>query len=400
MMSRPITSFQKKTRGPKRVDIPGTRPSLHNNQLLISTGVPSLDGVLGDGVAVGTVTLVEADVANAFADLILRYFVAEGLTCDQPLFLSSTSPDRILNHIPQPIIYDPETKAKETGNSLNDVTSKDEELKIAWRYKNVKETEDGLRSGLGYGHYFDLTKLVPPSSLDPNLTEVVDLTKELDLADGSGDAKGYRDNFDHTLESCEKFLKQKGFLVASNVEAEKRRVCRVVIHSAGSPLWRSSGSSSAYLDPVALPKFFFRLKSLVRQSFAAAIVTVPTGLLTGRKDFTVVKSIEHLSDYAFKLKSFAGTDDANNPALKDYHGLFAILKLPRLNSLTRFTPPTFDLAFKLRRKRLTIEKLHLPPDMAETQEREQDESLAKKKPKKLAFGGGCGGMTGGSGIDF
>ena len=57
-----------------------------------------------------------------------------------------------------------------------------------------------------------------------------------------------------------------------------------------------------------------------------------------------------------------------------------------MNSLTRFTPSTFDLAFKLRRKRFTVEKLHLPPDLAETAEREQDETsqskgkAMKKKP--------------------
>ena len=88
------------------------------------------------------------------------------------------------------------------------------------------------------------------------------------------------------------------------------------------------------------------------------------------------------------------------PDFPDYHGLFQIVKLPRLNSLTRFAPSTFDLAFKLRRKRFTVEKLHLPPDLAETAEREQDESARSKGKSKKAsaavFGGGCGGMTGGS----
>ncbi len=39
------TSFQRK--GKKVIDIPGTRASLHNNQLLVSSGIPSLDNVLG-----------------------------------------------------------------------------------------------------------------------------------------------------------------------------------------------------------------------------------------------------------------------------------------------------------------------------------------------------------------
>lgn len=40
------TSFQKKTRS-KLISIPGTRPSVQNGQLLVSTGVTSLDYLLG-----------------------------------------------------------------------------------------------------------------------------------------------------------------------------------------------------------------------------------------------------------------------------------------------------------------------------------------------------------------
>ena len=36
------------------LQISGAKPSLYNNQLLVSTGVPSLDQLLGGGLAVGT----------------------------------------------------------------------------------------------------------------------------------------------------------------------------------------------------------------------------------------------------------------------------------------------------------------------------------------------------------
>ena len=42
------TSFRKKTVSPRHQQHPkGTRPSLHNAQLLVSTGVASLDALLG-----------------------------------------------------------------------------------------------------------------------------------------------------------------------------------------------------------------------------------------------------------------------------------------------------------------------------------------------------------------
>ena len=40
------TSFSKRVKANIR-QIPGTKPSLYNNQLLVSTGIPSLDAVLG-----------------------------------------------------------------------------------------------------------------------------------------------------------------------------------------------------------------------------------------------------------------------------------------------------------------------------------------------------------------
>lgn len=43
------TSFQKKSRS-KLVSIPGTRPSVQNGQLIVSTGVTSLDYVIGQFV--------------------------------------------------------------------------------------------------------------------------------------------------------------------------------------------------------------------------------------------------------------------------------------------------------------------------------------------------------------
>lgn len=46
------TSFKKKGSRGRAVYPSGTRPSLHNNQLLISSGVPSMDNVIGELIIV------------------------------------------------------------------------------------------------------------------------------------------------------------------------------------------------------------------------------------------------------------------------------------------------------------------------------------------------------------
>lgn len=85
--------------------------------------------------------------------------------------------------------------------------------------------------------------------------------------------------------------------------------------------------------------------------------------------------VRNIVDFALELESFAGTDREANPLFKEYHGLFHIRKLAALNALAVYTPETHDLAFKLRRKRLVIEKLHLPPELQDSEAREEDESI-------------------------
>lgn len=66
-------------------------------------------------------------------------------------------------------------------------------------------------------------------------------------------------------------------------------------------------------------------------------------------------------DNAVRIESFAGSSRETNPVYKNYHGLFHITKLSAICSLVPYVPPSLDLAFKLKRKKFLIEKLHLPP---------------------------------------
>lgn len=104
-----------------------------------------------------------------------------------------------------------------------------------------------------------------------------------------------------------------------------------------------------------------------------------------------------MSDVVISLESFAGSTKETNPIFKDYHGLLHIKKLPAFNTLVNQESLFSDLAFKLRRKKFLIEVtqlnifqlyasiiqmissssnfqiLHLPPELGETTQREQDD---------------------------
>lgn len=79
------------------------------------------------------------------------------------------------------------------------------------------------------------------------------------------------------------------------------------------------------------------------------------------QDDHLVKRLLYSIDNAVRIESFAGSSKETNPVYKDYHGLFHITKLSALYSMVPFVPPSLDLAFKLKRKKFVIEKLHLPP---------------------------------------
>lgn len=64
------TAFVKKKS--KTFVVPGTHSSLHNGLLLVSTGIPSLDDILGGGLPVGTVFLIEEDFYSRFSNVIVK----------------------------------------------------------------------------------------------------------------------------------------------------------------------------------------------------------------------------------------------------------------------------------------------------------------------------------------
>jgi len=116
----------------------GTKLSLHNGQLLVSTGIPTLDDVLGGGLPVGSVLLVEQDQANAYSQLVLRYFASQGaaslhqhtvVVSDTPLSWSSMLMgwrDLPAEALIQEISNGPQMEEEKAQAG--------DELKIAWRY--------------------------------------------------------------------------------------------------------------------------------------------------------------------------------------------------------------------------------------------------------------------------
>nr|Q566Y1.2 RecName: Full=Elongator complex protein 4; Short=ELP4 [Danio rerio] len=365
------TSFQKKTRS-KLVFIPGTRPSVQNGQLLVSSGVSSLDYVIGGGLAVGTLLLVEEDRYDSYSRMLLKYFLAEGIVCGHELFLASARdhPDQIMQELPSPILDDVASMKMSEGQSQPNDPDNPDTMKIAWRYQNQPRVQTALASSSRFGHYYDASKTMDPELLQAAKYHSFYQLQETPVTTGLSSLPS---PYLALLKSIQTLIQKEGF-DGSTPQLRGRNVLRVGLHSLGSVLWGDDvccKDNSAHCH--ALSTFLYALRGLLRTSLSVAMMTVPSHLIQSR---AVMGRIIRLSDTAIALESFRGSEKETNPLYKDYHGLLYVRQIPRLNCLTSEVPDTKDLAFKLKRKQFTIERLHLPPDLSETVSRVSKADLA------------------------
>ncbi|KAM6980943.1 elongator complex protein 4 [Aplochiton taeniatus] len=384
------TSFQKKTRS-KLISIPGTRPSVQNGQLIVSTGVTSLDYLIGGGLAVGTVLLIEEDRYDSYSRMLLKYFLAEGVVCGHELFVASAQdhPDDILQELPAPILDDLASPKQVEGmaSRQGDQDSSDL-LKIAWRYQNLPKVQTALASSSRFGHYYDVSKTMEPEVRQTAKCHSFYLPEHSAQA-RSNDKSPMLESYLAVLRSLQETIHKDGYDGASP-QSKTRNILRIGLPSLGSALW--GDDICCHDNPQhrhALTTFLYGLRSLLRSSLCVAVATVPSHLIQSR---ALMGRVTRLCDTAVALESFRGSERETNPLYKDYHGLLHVRQVPHLNCLVSKLPDHKDLAFKLKRKQFTIERLHLPPDLSETVSRVSRGELAGA----AMAGSACGSATSGN----
>ncbi|XP_040265450.1 elongator complex protein 4 isoform X2 [Bufo bufo] len=387
--ARAETSFRRKVRG-KLPAISGTRPSVHNGQLLVSTGVPSLDHILGGGLAVGTLLLIEEDTYSTYSNLLLKYFLAEGIICGHEVFVASASdsPHKILKDLPAPLT-DEIPRQDDKARVTEGPRSAEDTMKIAWRYQNLPKLESVSLSSSRFGHYYDISKSISPDLLQSAKTHSYYLPSIIPLDGTYGSSNEMACDYLQLLQSIQGVVHQGGF-DGSIPQKGQKNILRIGIQSLASVLWGDDVCTQEQPHNLhSLTRFLYALRGLLRSSLSVCVITVPTHLIQNK---AIIARVRNLSDTVVGLESFIGSERESNPLYKDYHGLFLVHKIPRLNSLISEGPDTKDLAFKLKRKMFSLERLHLPPDLSDTVSRSSKQDLAGST--KL-LSSGCGSAAAG-----
>ncbi|XP_050441586.1 elongator complex protein 4 [Adelges cooleyi] len=225
----------------KSLKLKGTKTSVTKNQILVSSGIISLDAVLDGGIPLGTIIFVEEEGHGRNADLILKHFIAEGVACDHSVLLASIelSPEQIMKDLPKPVQEDSDYKF-----------DANEDLKIAWRYKqNPIIDSKPYQTSSSFGHIFDMSIKVPIDELEnikcwPN-------------------KNSSQNSYSALLEHINEIITKGGFSI--KIPVEKRNILRITINHLCSPLWDTTD-----MDVIT---FVYKLRMLLRSSYATCLIT-------------------------------------------------------------------------------------------------------------------------------
>ncbi|KAH7924880.1 PAXNEB-domain-containing protein [Leucogyrophana mollusca] len=369
-----MSSFKRKAPSKQASLAPGTRFSPASlSTIITSTGIPSLDDILGGGLPLSCLLVVLApDSHSAYGELVQKYFIAQGLSCGHKICVADD--DAI--HLVKECMWTPGS-LQSTSTPPSRVEDEDDEkaiqhddkIKIAWRYEQMKRFQTTVSSATSsaddYCFTFDLTCRIPESVVDAAI--VAGKLTFLDVDSPHDQDVPVR-----------RIIQQiQDILVASSAA----QPVRMSIRALGSPQWGD-------LSPADILYFLHSLRGLLRRhphgcasvSFSPHICTDAWGGPGWQQ------KVGWLADAAIGMTAFGA-----NPSLislfPSHHGLLQIHTLPAPHSIL---PPSDrfsalrglsssaggaggtgenNLAFKCMRKRLIFETLHLDLEGGVTERR-------------------------------
>ena len=430
----------------------GTRPWINGNTL-ISSGNKDLDSILGGGLCLGTLTLVEEDRFSDHALLLAKYFVAQGVSGQQYCLVvgaegsKAALEETFVTQLPFDLTYkriqQAQQEQEQKNPALNPIpatstrsppprsalstfplglqqalptpplptTKIEDPLSIAWQYRKYINTSPGKgrsspsssssssSNSSTFCHSYDLSRAMqtevlaaaaaPPLLID--LADIADDAKQLQQGNGRN-SHTIPNSFSHVYDA-----------VASALQSlPPRTVLRVLLKSflAKTSAWPTSSPGQALL-------LLHSLQQLARGQPMVILVTLPSCHLSRRQR----RLFSRVADTVLELSSFAagGREEGREGRPGEFEafaGLLYVKGLQHINALAPVRGTSNKWGVRRDRRKLYIEPLHLPPEGVRTLtgdvEKEKKEGRKRERgnvPGMMCATGGRGG-GGGSSLDF
>ena len=291
------------------------------------------------------------------------------------------------------------------GSEANkpDDAQREREMKIAWRYHNMKQfnttinepsTGSSSSEPTPFCHTFDLSKRIDgrivQHAIDQDRLEMVDISTASEASSSKRGVNSYEIAYKH-IEAAAERCRQRAAAATSTAVAP---VLRVAIRALGSTAWTVARGQSRNTETI---RFLHRLKRLLRSLSlvettdrsipSIAVIGISPFLLSSATEANLAHRMVHSVDSAISMSAFAPSL-ALRTAFSAYTGALKVLKTPAVGTLTNPSIRSSvlrgmgtgagasaggkaaggeggagggenNLAFKVRRKRLVIETLHL-----------------------------------------
>ena len=280
---------------------------VHKN--CFSSGNLFLDKIIG-GFSIGSSVVIYEDTNSKIYTNFIKYFMGEGVVKDQQniiLHSDDTLCDYLINNIPY--------KSTQVESLLNAKTVSDlknEEMKIAWRYENIKYSnllEDVIKSS---EYIFDISRPIQDTYKDKKKTISCNLGE---------------DTFLKKLESLNKKLikiAQENLFIENQGNEENEnapiKYLRIIL-----PNLYDSEEINVDKDFNLIKQQLMAFKNIVRSLNTVALITINHLNLNNK----INSLFKYIFDYVLTIKGFIMEDDR----LEDYDGILSINKIPRINSL-------------------------------------------------------------------
>lgn len=431
-----MSAFQRRSAASGGVQAEGVRPAPYRAPVpLLSTGVSALDDILcGGGVLSGTIlafvpcagtanlpvaqlsaplrgdewraTHDEGAVAaaEAYTDLFLSYIAAQGIASRHTTVVIGEAADVFVSRLMAPA-----DEATAQTDESTEATKADgaPRMKIAWRYE--KAARSAPPQAPESCTMFDLSKRMQAATLrDAEQNErlyVASLDEDTPLGSAWAAIQG-------AAARC------RAAAAAAATAAEPSApppVLRIIVRDFGSLAWNDEENAHQ------LVRFLVRLKALLRElamppptaTYAAipcvaALSLSPLVLSQGAPCGTATAHrLLHAADAAIGLSSFAATPGLS-AVFPEFTGALRVYKTPSMGTLSNLSLRASilrgmgtggaghratdggagggenNLAFKVKRKRLAIETLHLDTDGGVNERRTQPTEGALDVPAARA----------------